>query len=252
LPSSCHRYRWHRWQIMGTISGCWDLKVNMFEDFFHLPQVSTTTVVHLELRISPRILEKIRNGPNGIRTQGLGGKWFKKSKISWHCPFKLVIVIVVRPSLADVTAGTNLFVNLALDYIQVFNSRSAVFDFTIVTYWRGTKNIYWIVFRMCNYHCDAKILHKHLFIKRNGDTSTGDTNVLNPVLRIRDILGWIRIRGSMPLTNGSGCGSCHFRHWPSRRQQNTNLKKSFSAFYFLKVHLHHFSKIKSWTEVAQQ
>jgi hypothetical protein len=27
---------------------------------------------------------------------------------------------------------------------------------------------------------------------------------------------------------------------PSRRQQKTNLKKSFSAYYFLKVHLHHF------------
>jgi hypothetical protein len=36
------------------------------------------------------------------------------------------------------------------------------------------------------------------------------------VLRIRDILVWIRIwiRGSMTLTNGSGCGSgsCYFRH----------------------------------------
>jgi len=28
--------------------------------------------------------------------------------------------------------------------------------------------------------------------------------------------GLIRIRGSMPLTNGSGSGSCYFRHWPSR------------------------------------
>jgi hypothetical protein len=28
-----------------------------------------------------------------------------------------------------------------------------------------------------------------------------------PVLRIHDILGWIRIRGSMPLTNGSRSGS---------------------------------------------
>jgi hypothetical protein len=27
------------------------------------------------------------------------------------------------------------------------------------------------------------------------------------VFRIHDILGWIRIRGSMPLTNGSGSGS---------------------------------------------
>ncbi len=30
------------------------------------------------------------------------------------------------------------------------------------------------------------------------------------VLRIHDILVWIRIRGSMPLTSGSG--SCYFRH----------------------------------------
>jgi hypothetical protein len=34
--------------------------------FFHLPPVSPTSVVHLELRISPRVFEKIRNGPNGI------------------------------------------------------------------------------------------------------------------------------------------------------------------------------------------
>ncbi len=56
-----------------------------------------------------------------------------------------------------------------------------------------------------------------------------------PVLRIRDILVriWIRIRGSVPMTTGSGSGSSYFRHWPS------------SAYYFLKVHLHHFSKIKS-------
>ncbi len=46
-------------------------------------------VVHLELRISPQIFEKILNGPNGI-----SGAWGKlihvenlKSKISWHCPF---------------------------------------------------------------------------------------------------------------------------------------------------------------------
>ncbi len=38
------------------------IKTFMIEDFFHLPPVSTTLVVHLELRISPRIFEKIRNG----------------------------------------------------------------------------------------------------------------------------------------------------------------------------------------------
>ncbi len=25
----CHRCQWHRWQIIGAILGCWDLKVNL-------------------------------------------------------------------------------------------------------------------------------------------------------------------------------------------------------------------------------
>jgi hypothetical protein len=58
----------------------------------------------------------------------------------------------------------------------------------------------------------------------------------------------IRIRGSMPLTNGSGSGYCYFHHWPSRPQQKTDFLKSFLVNYFLKVHLHHFSKIKSQKE----
>ncbi len=62
----------------------------MIENFFHLPPVSTTAVVYLELRVSLQIFEKIRNGPNGI-LRGLGEteSWKnQKSKISWHCPFK--------------------------------------------------------------------------------------------------------------------------------------------------------------------
>jgi hypothetical protein len=43
----------------------------MIEDFLHLPPVSTAPVVRLELRISPRIFEKIRNGPN-VLLRGLG------------------------------------------------------------------------------------------------------------------------------------------------------------------------------------
>jgi hypothetical protein len=35
-------------------------------------------------------------------------------------------------------------------------------------------------------------------------------DVLAAVLRIHDILVWIRIRGSMPLTNVFGCGSGSF------------------------------------------
>ncbi len=93
--ANCHRYQRRRRQIIGTISGCSHLKLNLkakiyiyvnsttqrcpnkimkifqFEDFCHLPPVSATPVVHLELRISPRIFEKIWNGSFGI-LRGLG------------------------------------------------------------------------------------------------------------------------------------------------------------------------------------
>ncbi len=86
----CHLHQRHRWQIMGKILGCKHLKVNLkakvyiyvnsttqrcpnkiikiflLEDFFHLPLVSTTLVVHLEPQISPRIFEKIWNGRIGL------------------------------------------------------------------------------------------------------------------------------------------------------------------------------------------
>ncbi len=84
---------------MGTISGCRYLKVDLkakivifvnstilrcpnkiiniflIEDYFHLPPVSTTPVVNLELRISPRIFEKIRNGI--LRGLGETDSWQK-------------------------------------------------------------------------------------------------------------------------------------------------------------------------------
>jgi hypothetical protein len=47
------------------------MQIFLIEDFFHLPRVSTTPVVHLELRISPRFFEKIQSGCNGI-LRGLG------------------------------------------------------------------------------------------------------------------------------------------------------------------------------------
>ncbi len=57
------------------------------------------------------------------------------------------------------------------------------------------------------------------------------------VFWIRDILVQIRIRGSVPLTNESG--SWFF-------VSDTPIKNQiFVAFFFLKVHLHHSSKIKS-------
>jgi hypothetical protein len=42
-----------------------------FTPVANLPPVSLIPVVNLELRIPPRIFEKIRNGPNGI-LRGLG------------------------------------------------------------------------------------------------------------------------------------------------------------------------------------
>ncbi len=73
----------YRWQTMEQFSNYWQLKMNLkkkmylyansttqmcpkeimktflIEDFFHLPPVSTTPVVHLELRLSPQIFEKL-------------------------------------------------------------------------------------------------------------------------------------------------------------------------------------------------
>ncbi len=49
--------------------------------------------------------------------------------------------------------------------------------------------------------------------------------------------------GSMTFSYGSG--SCYFCHWPSRCQQKTKTFSKFSAYFFLKVHLHHFSKLKN-------
>ncbi len=53
----------------------------MIEDFFHLPLVSTTPVVHLELQISLQIFEKIWNGPNVI-LGGLGKLIHEKNQKS--------------------------------------------------------------------------------------------------------------------------------------------------------------------------
>ncbi len=72
-------------------------KTFLAEDFFLFSPVLTTPVVHLELRISPRIFEKIWNRPNWI-LRGLGetDSWKnQKSKISWHCPFKVFYFIEV-------------------------------------------------------------------------------------------------------------------------------------------------------------
>jgi hypothetical protein len=44
----------------------------MKKDFFYLPPVTLTPVVHLKLQISRRIFEKIRNSRNGIHCKSEG------------------------------------------------------------------------------------------------------------------------------------------------------------------------------------
>ncbi len=69
-------------------------KTFLIEDFWHLPPMTTTVVVLLELWISSWIFEKIQNGPYGL-LRGLGetDSWRNlKSKISWYCPLARLCV----------------------------------------------------------------------------------------------------------------------------------------------------------------
>jgi hypothetical protein len=73
-------------------------------------------------------------------------------------------------------------------------------------------------------------------------------------------LVWIRIqiRGSMPLTNGSGfgsgfgSGSCYFRLLPSISQQKTNFYKKFSCFLLFEGTFRSLFKNKKSKKVTKQ
>jgi hypothetical protein len=71
-----------------------------------------------------------------------------------------------------------------------------------------------------------------------------------PWCGVHEILVRIRIRGSMPLNNESG--SCHFVIDLQDANKKLIFCKSFSAHYFLKVHLHNLTKIKSQKEITKQ
>jgi hypothetical protein len=53
----------------------------------------------------------------------------------------------------------------------------------------------------------SHLMNGHIFLYNTIHTCSSQSGLNKAVLRIHDILGWIRIRGSMPLTNGSGFGS---------------------------------------------
>jgi hypothetical protein len=68
------------------------------------------------------------------------------------------------------------------------------------------------------------------------------------VFRIHDILVWIRIRGFMPLNPDPDI----FVIVLQDANKKLIKKKCFSAYYFLRVLLHNFSKVKSQKEVTKQ
>ncbi len=120
-----HRCRWHQWQmekssirkiLIFSFGHLWVVELSYrkivffkfilscqqsdncshclppgsFTPVANLTLVSLIPVVHLDLRISPRIFEKIRTGPNGILWGwGETDSWKKlAAKNSWTCPFK--------------------------------------------------------------------------------------------------------------------------------------------------------------------
>jgi hypothetical protein len=111
--------------------------------------------------------------------------------------------------------------------------------------------------------------------RRQGSDTTRDTSTLTisswnmsctgekpKVLRVRDILVRIRIFGSVAVTNGSADADTDTDPDAAPDPavfvidlQDVNkklIKESFFAYYFLKVHLRHSSKIKSKKEVTKQ
>ncbi len=76
---------------------------------------------------------------------------------------------------------------------------------------------------------------------------------LRSVFRIRDILVRIRILGSVPLINGYGTRILHFSSMTFKMPtKNISISFYFLCLSFLKVPLHHSSKIKSHKDVTKQ
>jgi hypothetical protein len=71
------------------------------------------------------------------------------------------------------------------------------------------------------------------------------------VLRIRDILVRIWIRGSVPMANGPRLRILLFSSVTFKMTTIIFFPKFFS-YYYLKLNLHHFSKIKSHKEVTKR
>ncbi len=49
----CRRYQWHQWQIMGTVSDCWDLIVNLKEKIY----LYVNSTIHLYKGVQKKLLK---------------------------------------------------------------------------------------------------------------------------------------------------------------------------------------------------
>jgi hypothetical protein len=84
LVAICHRHKrhWrqicHRWQIMGTISGCLDLKVNLKAKMYL--EINSTSQRCPNKIMKTFMIEDLREFSKNLSwyTQGLGGNWFMK------------------------------------------------------------------------------------------------------------------------------------------------------------------------------
>jgi hypothetical protein len=141
-----HRCRWHRWQMANifkqknfnyfvwtplgsrvniNINFCLQVHCKMSAAWYcshYLRPVSLIPAVHLDFRISPRIFEKIRNGPNGILWGWGDSSKKQKQKISWHCPFKPIFASVWNQCFRKGPSGLN-----PLKGAQAWPSRGWVF-----------------------------------------------------------------------------------------------------------------------------
>ncbi len=107
------------------------IKTFMIEDFFHLPPVSTTPVVNLELRISPRMFQKNSKRPEWY-TQGIGGNWFMKKTrsrksrdaVPWkgytHKHEIFYFIFLQKPNLMIPRACNTRFLKIVLDFAEIF------------------------------------------------------------------------------------------------------------------------------------
>jgi hypothetical protein len=85
---------------------------------------------------------------------------------------------------------------------------------------------------------------KHKFLQKSRFFNWRNIHMFKPVLRVHDILVWIRIRMRIRMR----IRILLFSFLTFKRPTKTNLNKKFSVYNFLKVHLHNFSKMKSQKE----